>query len=157
GAVRGVAFSDGTHFVTTGADGSVRLWDARTRHPVWVQTGHGPVNAVAVRPDGSILAAGCNNGRVAFRDGRSGEASRTSAAHDAPVLALAFSPDGLTLATGGADQRVRLWNVQTGERIGDATRHGGRVTGVAFRPGGRELASVGEDRSVRLWDLDKKS
>jgi hypothetical protein len=58
GNVYPVAFSpNGQQFASSGQDGTVRLWDARTGHAVATLTGHqGDVNWVTFSPDGRMLA-----------------------------------------------------------------------------------------------------
>ena len=56
--MRSVTFShDGRYLAAGDDDGTVRLWDAGTGHPVATLTGHtGEVSSVAYSPDGRVLA-----------------------------------------------------------------------------------------------------
>jgi WD40 repeat protein len=60
GASRGKAFSpDATLLLSGRADGTARLWDVATGHPVGPPLWHGSeVQSVVFRPDGRLLATG---------------------------------------------------------------------------------------------------
>ncbi len=109
--------------------------------------------ALAVAPDGNLLAtAGADHAVLLWDLGR-GRAVRRWTGHRGPVLAVAFAPDGRTLASGGQDQTIRLWPA-AGKGPGRAFRgHAGPVVALAFAPDGRSLASAGIDNTVRLWDV----
>ena len=70
GQVASAAFTtDGRTLVTGGWDETVRLWDVPTgRESACFDLAIGKVNAVAVSPDGSRLAAGSLDGRLALFD-----------------------------------------------------------------------------------------
>src|SRR5262249_40382354 len=103
-------------------DYNVYLWDwtASARQPDRTMISSrqfGPINAVALSPDGSLLAAASDDGtvllaRISIANNRVdatylGQLS----GHIGPVEALAFSPNGRTLASGGRDDGVLLWDV----------------------------------------------
>jgi WD40 repeat protein len=73
-------------------------------------------------PDGSLLAAGGNNGLVTLIDPA---AKRTLSAPlrgvDGPVVSLAFSPDTSRLVTSSTDGTVQLWDVPTHQRLARVT------------------------------------
>ncbi|HEU0089615.1 MAG TPA: hypothetical protein VFQ77_18550, partial [Pseudonocardiaceae bacterium] len=69
-----VAYSpDGTHLLSGGDDGSVRVWDAATGAPVHQLSGHtGAVWSVAYSPDGTHLLSGGDDGSVRVWDAATG-------------------------------------------------------------------------------------
>lgn len=158
--VQDIAYSrDGTHLVSCSAlmaasqpAGTVRLWDAGTGQLV-LTIPSGSVSALAVNPDGTLLASGSNlDGTISLWDAASGDSQATLTGHTDYMTDVAFSPDGTVLASASEDGTVRLWNTATGQPIRVLEGHGAPVQAVAFTPDGTAVASAGEDGAVRLWN-----
>lgn len=140
-----------------------------------------PVRAVAVSPDGKIVAASRGNQVNVFelktipaekkgeKDKQEWTFSKTlldpqlktssgktaKAAHVSLVESMAFSPDGKTLATGSFTE-LTLWDVAKGE---PKSRIGGfvdRVCAIAFSADGKLFATGGgaatEDGEIKIFD-----
>ncbi len=75
------------------------------------------IYAVAFSPDGQLLAAGDDDGRVQMWRVSDAQPARTLAGPKGAILAITFSPDGQLLVSGDANGTVRLWNVATGSEI----------------------------------------
>ena len=67
--------------------------------------------SIALSPDGTVLAAGYQDGTVRLWNMDTGEQLTILEGHKDRVVSLAFSPDGTLLASGGMDGTVRLWGV----------------------------------------------
>jgi WD40 repeat protein len=151
-----VAFSpDGSVLAGGGLDG-VMLW-ALTRDPSGL-TGRelrhldaGYVNAVAISPDGTTLAAARRGLEIQLWSLADGARGKSLAGHTDSVGAVAFSPDGKYLASGGGDATVRVWSASSGALLQTLTGHTGGVDTVAWTPDGRTLASGGLDSTIRIW------
>lgn len=134
----------------------VKLWDAVTYEEIGVLP-TGSAFAVALSPDGALLAVGANSSKVAIWD-VSQRRQVDTVEVSAHTPGVSFSPDGALLATasGGLFNRkpIKLWDVKKGEDIG--TLSGQRaVFSVAFSPDGQLLASGGGeygDTTVKLWN-----
>jgi WD40 repeat protein len=122
-----------------------------------------PVRALALRPDGGLLAVGRGD-QVTLVEPRTGDTLRTltdpelrpPTAHRAGVEAVALAPDGTTLASGGF-REVSLWDAATGALTRRVTGFADRVVALAFSPDGKLLATGGgpatEDGEVKLIDV----
>jgi WD40 repeat protein len=109
------------------------------------------VNAVALSPDGRLLASGDRSGTIKVWNLDNGHA--ITARHNTGTLALAFSPDGKLLASGGGGPNVHLWDPRTGKDVRTLPGHGQRINGLAFSPDGTHLAVASDDRALRLYEV----
>ena len=156
GALSGVAFSpDGRTLASSGADGTVLLWDTHTSTHGRSLNGHqGRILDVAFSPDGHTVASAGENGTVVLWDTRApSKSGRRVNGHQGPIAAVAFSPDGGTLASAGQDASVVLWDMRRPRAPGrHLNGHQGNANAVAFGSDGHTLAVGGYDGTVLLWD-----
>ena len=109
-------------------------------------------------PDGSLLAAACDDGTVRLWNIATGAPTRTLTGHAAAVNAVAFCPDGRTLASASEDKTIKVWDLATGSAVLTLSGHATGVKDVAYAPDGRFLASVGGQyrgtpiAEVLIWD-----
>jgi WD40 repeat protein len=117
-----------------------------------LQTGHtGPVNTIALTPDGRYLVSGSSDNTIKIWDTSNGNVLRTMLGHLQPVLSVAINASGGLIASGSEDTSVKLWDIVTGEpRV--LGSHAGPVKEVAFSVDGQQLASL-SNSEVKLWDV----
>lgn len=149
-----------THLAVTGdgrrlaatIGGRAALYDesGRLLRTFWETDG----SALAVSPDGSLLATAGSDGRVLLWDAQSGRFVRSLRSAASGTGALAFAPDGESLAAGSADGVVRIWDVGSGERRSFLAGQATPVRRLAWSPDARVLASAGVDGTVLLWRLE---
>ena len=128
----------------------------------WVDTLKGHTNsirAIAISPDGQILASGSDDKTIKLWQLATGQELLTLRGHTKPVYSVAISPDGQILASGSDDKTIKLWNLSTGWQFGTITLgnwFSGSSCGayeVAFSPDGQTLASLSSGGTVKLWNL----
>ncbi|WP_328972474.1 nSTAND1 domain-containing NTPase [Streptomyces sp. NBC_00239] len=155
GRVTAVAFSgDGTRLASLAVgetNGTVTVWDTRTRRQVRRLTIERASMAMAFSSDGTRVAVGTDSGAIALYDlaRPSGEPSATLRGHRHAVLSLAFSSDRRYLASAASQEGALVWDTTTG--AGSALRGAEHVDAVAFEPSGHRLAAAADDRGVYLW------
>jgi RNA polymerase sigma factor (sigma-70 family) len=134
------------------------------------QGGDNIIDAVALAPDGNVLAAAGWDVRLWDLKTRAERAKphwaadllagEQLSAQEGPITSLAFSPDGQTLASGSVDSTISLSDAATGQSQATLRGHTALVHAVAFSPDGKLLASGGgasaahTDRTVRLTFTD---
>ncbi len=144
---------DGRLALTTSADQTARLWDARTGAALAVLAHEDKVHVGALSPDGRLAATGCRNeNRVRVFDTATGQLLKTLEGNQLGVYGLAFRRDGQVLASGGADQTARTWDVRSGQPLAVLRGHRGFLNTVDWSPDGSMLVTSAMDGTARVWD-----
>lgn len=113
-----------------GADGAVRLVAPEGVRRV-LEAGTRPVVALAVAPEGRLLAAAGLGGSVTLWSLPEGRLRHTLQGPGQPFWSVAFSADGASLWTGGQDRRVRRWAVASGAPLGPLAGDAAEASGPA--------------------------
>jgi WD40 repeat protein/tetratricopeptide (TPR) repeat protein len=127
------AFSpDGTRFGTAAADGSVRIWDARTGESVAAAVHSDRVNHLAFSADGRRLVTASDDRTARVWDAESGAPLSPPLKHEAWVAYATFSPDDTEVLTAsglrGRSARTRSWKWAGGTQEGPAHEYPFPVT-----------------------------
>ncbi len=137
-------------------DPGVVLIDAARGSQRPLEESIGACRIVRFSPDGSLLAAGAEDGAVHVWQ-MSSDATIDShsvfSGHQQDVFALSFSPDGSLLATSGRSGAIRLWDIETGSEFVRLPGHPDMVFTLEFNRDGTKLFSAGRDTMIRVWDL----
>lgn len=167
GPVQAVAFSpDGLLVASGGADGAVKIWEARSGSVLRSLPAHARgVTELLFSPDGTeLLTAGRD--RYARRWSVStGALLRTLGRHAEYLTALAYAPDGKTAATAGgglsndgAVDEVAVWDLSSGARLRTIITPE-RVHSLSYTRDGATLYSAGgrvqngkSSAFIRSWD-----
>jgi WD40 repeat protein len=170
--IRDVAVDAAGRLAVTGSDDkTVRVWslaDGKLLRTIRMPAGPGnigKINAVAMSPDGDLVAAGGWTGAttevrehpIYLFETRTGKMTARIAGPPDVTHMLAFSSDGRYLAAGlGGRNGLRVYDRdrQWTEAFHD-TDYGGEIYGATFAADGR-LATASYDGKVRLYDRDFK-
>jgi WD40 repeat protein len=160
--VYSAAFStEGSRIVSTGEDGTLRVWDAKSGKPIGkplelpsdYQDEPIELRSVAFSRDGSRIVASGRYGFVCLWDVRSGKQIKILQGHKGFVKSVSFSPDGQRILSSAGDGTIRVWDAKSGKSIGKPLRgHQGDVLSAAFSSDGSRIVSAGDDLTVRVWD-----
>ena len=110
-----------------------------------------PSGAVALSPDGNILAADVGWGIFLARVS-DGSIIRTLAEHTGEVQSLSFSPDGTRLASSAQDGKIILWNLTNSTPIRSIAAHTDSIRSIAWSPDSRFIGSASFDSTLKLWN-----
>lgn len=154
GAVTCVAAEAG-RIVSSGEDGSVRIWDRRSGRLLRVLRGHqGWVYAVALSAEVDLVASAGDDTAVRLWRASTGEPLGVLRGHHKRIRSLALSRAGDVLMSAGEDGAVIAWSMDRLTRLRDLVTDGVPVWSVAVDPHATLVATGGEDETVRLYDLD---
>jgi WD40 repeat protein len=141
--------------VTGSSDRDVRVWDAATGAPRARLEGDSGVNALAVSPDGGLVAATTSITARTWEIATGSPAVTVKAGYES-LTAVAFDHSGTLLGIASTDKTASIWDVATGVPVTTLAGHGSSVTAVAFCPapgrGPAEAATGSLDGITRIWD-----
>jgi WD40 repeat protein len=169
-----VAFSsDGKRFAAGAADGTAKVWDMETGHPLHTLKGHGrsqtsfslqnptkEVRAIAFSPDGTCLATGGEDGVIKLWNAE-GRELHSLKGHPHGISALAFSPDGKVLAASSGAWKsppglnagpgeIKLWDAESGRELCRLEKD--YINDVTFSRNGKWLAAASAVGVIWVWD-----
>jgi WD40 repeat protein len=155
GRIHCAAFSaDGSHVMTCGHEGIVRIWLAASGRPS--QRLRGPELGSAIldgvfSPRGRLVAGAVSDGTARVWESLTGLQIGVMFGHSNPTTTVAFNRAGTAIATGSPDNRARTWLIN-GKPVAILAGHTGAINSVAFSPDGGSVLTASEDGTARLWD-----
>jgi WD40 repeat protein len=156
GGVRTVCISpDSWRVVSSGDDGTLRIWDlGGTGTPV--KQGH-PLTCggVSYGPYGEVVATCGFDGTLKLWDGRLGLYIKDITKRDVQFIRCALSPDAIRVATANEDGVIRVYDVERGEPVITQRQAFVRSRAVTYSHGkGFNIATGSDDGWVKFWAAD---
>ena len=148
-------FPDGSTLALACGDGSVRLWNGADGHELGqpLRMTGSPVLGLAIRSDGTSLAASDRLAVIRLWDAATGRLLHDLRGHEKMTYGITFRPDGRQLASTSQDGTLRLWDTETGQSwVFFRAPSGVETIAVVYRPDGRQLAVALTDSTVRILD-----
>lgn len=149
-----VFLHDDVHIVSGSVDGTIRKWNCDTGQVVgepWEGEG-GDIHALALSPDGRVIACGRVNGSVQRwnTDGMMIEDVWTN--HNKAVRSLSWSPCRIDIASGSDDGTILIRNARSGKiEVGPIKTEQEGVESLAYSPSGDKIASGGFN-TICIWN-----
>jgi len=113
----------------------------------------GSMMAIALSPDGSLLAAADKNGEIHLWKVEDEQPVLKLKGHQTAAWSVAFNPDSRLLASSGEESRIRLWDISTGQVFCILDGHVTTVWSLVFDPTGQLLISGSEDLTIKVWNV----
>jgi WD40 repeat protein/tetratricopeptide (TPR) repeat protein len=147
---------DGRLLLTTGKDGTSRLWDTDTGKEVCAPLLHdGEVWHASFSPDGKRLVTASKDRTARVWDGARGWVLSATLQHADSVNHAAFDPAGKYLVTITLRAEARVWDAATGKAVTGSLPERDQLTPGGFSPPGSGPRAVTISRASRpmVWDL----
>ncbi len=143
---------DSRRLALGGSDGFITLWDPDDGALLSeLEIGHGDIDAVGWKADGTSLAAGSDGIWTLVKS--DGEKVAEQQGHQSAVMGIAFSPDGQHIASVAWDHRVKLWHAD-GSPDRTVKGHTAPAVAVSWNPNSQQFASSGNDGAVHVWNVE---
>jgi WD40 repeat protein len=155
-AVTAVSFAPGgDELFSGGVDSMVFRWSIAQRHAIKSWCAPGRIWAVKCSPDGSLVAAGCDDGTLHILDARE-LVPRRSIRVSGVARKLAWHPTAHCLAVVAEEEGIVICNVD-GNRQSIIPKPDQSLADVSFIADGEYLACGARDGTVYLWRVSDGS
>lgn len=146
----------GLVIASTGNEGTVTLWDARTGDPLHLLKHESKVNAIRFTAAGEELVAGQGDGRITIWNVKEGKARTTLGTSDESPLAgihsLAIDPASPQVVAGTMNGVLKGWSLRDGASLWRVAPHRMNIMNIAYDARGTRFATAGSDGSAKVWD-----
>lgn len=159
-AVLDVSYMQGVSdkFITSSADGTIRLWDAND-YSVKARCLNQESNISGVYPLCSIftdevILSGWSDGKIrAFRVDNNSQLWQIDNAHKNGVTCIALSSNFKFIVSGGQEGEIRVWEIRSRELVAHLKEHTSKVTKIIIFEDDIHMLSCSRDKSILCWDM----
>lgn len=151
-------FPDGRRLLSGTTDGTVTIWDTKTRTPL-LRLNAGPISiwSIAASPGGRFVLTGNVDGLVTLWNAATAEKiwekQLDPRPMSAPICAVAFSASNRGIAVAAVKSRIFVFDIRTGAlRRPPLTSTRGHVSDLRFSPDGTKLYASDHNGSLRVWN-----
>ncbi len=144
----------GVFLASISDDETVWVWDLVAGEGIQRIPSIGPLNAVALTPDGRQLAGGGVDYALKRWDPFTGKLLGVHPEHNNWIRAVAIDPTGRWLATGGDDYSIWLHQLPLCPALRVYRDPAACISALTFSPDGHTLISGNRAGGIRLWRVD---
>lgn len=144
-----LAFVPNSRLIVAGGYDEVRLWDVETGKEARALKTSG--SALAVSPNGRLIATGGRDNLVRIWDALTGKEMRSLIGHTSSISALSFHPNNKNVLSAGQDGAALFWDVGQ-DRESMAFRTSGSLGSLSLAPDGKRFVTAGW-YGAKVWDL----
>ena len=142
-------------YATIGQDGLLAIWDIATRRQKTCTKLEAPGGVVAFSPNGSLLVAGLDNGKIVVLDGVTLAIKDTKQDRTKQISEMKFSPDGQVLAVGAHDSFIYTYRVAENFKLQYKLKgHHSTITHFDFSVAGGVLQSTSTSYELLYHSVD---
>ncbi len=116
-----------------------------------------PVAALAIHPDGDLIAAGGHDRYVRVWSLQRRRQIAVLRGHSYLIRSLTFNRDGTLLVSSSGDGDVRVWDVSKRTSLHTLHCDAGWAQAVAIHPDERTILTTYEDGGLRIWRTANES
>ncbi|WP_406314464.1 protein kinase [Streptosporangium sp. NBC_01639] len=150
-----VISTDGTIAVSSGGDGTIRIWDVAGGACERVLEGHSTmVNDISLSADTQHVLSAGHDGKLQLWHIGTGECLRVMFASTHDATSARFY-DGGRRALAAVDGRLQFWDLADG-RLLRTIEDCGLAHSIWVSPDERVAATVGRSKRIMLWDLGRR-
>ena len=153
-----IAFSPNENLLAVAAavDPKISIWRLDRSKRIAEFPAARDIQAIAISPDGKVLAAAEVENAVSLWELPSGSPLAVLRGHAGRVGSIAFSPDGSTLASASDDGTVRLWNVPGQRELFAISQHERAPAWIGFLSDRRLAVIRSPGHELLIFDATKK-
>ena len=151
-----VCSSDGSKFITTSDDGTIKIWDATSGSELKTISGAmQSYEAISPSPEGSRLAVSANNGsKFAIIDIQSGQVIHQHSMSNAAITDVSWSYDGQSIAIATNKSGIILFSGENYDSLRVFQDNPFKINDVEWSRDSKFLVAGTNDNFVRVWNFE---
>lgn len=130
----------------------VNLAEANLARCIFLEPRH-QVRGFAFTPDGKLLAAGDESGKIHLWQVADGKKLMTWEGHNHLVKTIKFDADGQTLVSASTDGTVKVWSPTSSKCLRSLTMNSHFARATALTPNLQIFATGSQDGTIEFWDV----
>jgi WD40 repeat protein len=154
----GIELTPDGKLIVAGIGNDLYVWEYSSRQLYYPpMKGHSKfVTALAISPDGKIIASGGEDSKIFLWDSKTGKQIGNSLeGHIGPIYHIAFSPDSELIVSSGLDGTIRFWSTKTQKEIREPINTGLSYLNSNFWMSPTENTIIYETGDyLMIWDLN---